>query len=324
MNFRITLVAVLLLGVFAPQMPSGAEDQTSEETRSTSNRWMLLCCGLPGDEEHRIRLTEACQRIIANADETLGITQERFTVLAGDEEMTQALEPSGLDIQVCDRETIEQSISRIASTIPPGDGLWIVLLGHAHLYGGGCQFNIQGPDINQSDFAMWTKAIQCQEQVIWNTLPVSGFWTKPLAKRGRIVVSATEADLEFTGTEMPYALSSVLSGDQEHQVLEDIDGDGTLSLLDLYLATNIEVAMRFRSMDRLQTEHGQLDDNGDGRGSEVQARYLLPEPSDEADDEPSDESVAPRATPEVISSKNQDGYRSRQVILNEESPLTKQ
>ena len=87
------------------------------------------------------------------------------------------------------------------------------------------------------------------------------------------MISATDADLEFTGTEMPYALANVLSGNSE-KALEDIDQDGSLSLLDLYLATALEVHATFRRLERLQTEHAQIDDNGDGVGREIQDPYI--------------------------------------------------
>ena len=122
--------------------------------------------------------------------------------------------------------------------------------------------------------------IQCRERVIMLTMPVSGFWLKPLRAPNTVLISATEADLEITATEMPYALADVVSGGEQEQALEDIDGDGQLSLHDLYLAVSLEVHGRFKSMERLQTEHSRLDDNGDGVGKEIQISYLPPDETD--------------------------------------------
>ena len=119
---------------------------------------------------------------------------------------------------------------------------------------------------------------------------------------------------------MPYALTDLLAGDGEHASLEDVDGDGSVSLLDLYLSVNLEIHGRFQALERLQTEHASLDDNGDGRGSEVQLAYMPVEEEDE-DDEAEDEEPAELVDeptselPKPISNRNLDGYRSRQILL---------
>lgn len=324
----LTLLAGVCLAATADDVFQQNEDLT---TTSVSGRRMLLCCGLPGDDRHREQMTEACQRIIASSKTVLGVRPEHLVVLAGDEEMQTALQNDHATTGLCTRETMIDSLAEAAGDLGPADAYWCLLIGHSHPYGAESQFNVSGRDINQSDFAKAASAIQCREQVFWLTQPISGFWIGPLARPQRIIVTATEADLEFTGTEMPYALAAVLSGESEDQSLEDIDGDGTLSLLDLYLATSLEVTSRFRAIDRLQTEHAQLDDNGDGRGSEVQQPYLPAEPEEEeeADEDEEQESendqdgdeetqaatTAPMPKPPLIQSQNLDGFRSRYVLL---------
>ncbi|MCO8122427.1 hypothetical protein NHH03_11830 [Stieleria sp. TO1_6] len=303
-----------------------ADDAVGE--KPSIQRRMLICCGLPGDDDHRQKMTTACQKLILASQSVLGVEPGDLRVLAGDQQMVDTLSSDHSAVQLCQRETIQSELEQAGKQLGPNDGYWVILIGHAHPYGVESQLNIAGPDINQQDFARWTDAIRCREQVYWMTQPISGFWIKPLAREGRIVISATEADLEFTGTEMPYALADVMTGDAENQVLEDIDGDSVLSLLDLYLATNLEVASRFRAIDRLQTEHGQLDDNGDGRGSEVQEPYLPAKPEETDDEEADDEDAEAEdaeaqvkdatviTKPALIESRNLDGYRSRFVPVS--------
>ncbi|MDX1930341.1 MAG: hypothetical protein SFV81_27700, partial [Pirellulaceae bacterium] len=117
----------------------------------------------------------------------------------------------------------------------------------------------------------------------------------------------TAADYEFTGTEMPYALANVLSGNSE-QALDDIDQDGQLSLLDLYLSTCLEVHTVFKDLEKLQTEHALLDDNGDGIAREVQQPYL-PIETPEGD-------VPPKpAASQRVSTANGDGDFARTLRL---------
>jgi hypothetical protein len=47
--------------------------------------------------------------------------------------------------------------------------------------------------------------------------------------------------------------------------------------LDLYLAVVRGVMMIYKSQENIPTEHAQLDDNGDGRETELQTDYLEPE-----------------------------------------------
>jgi len=54
----------------------------------------------------------------------------------------------------------------------------------------------------------------------------------------------------------------------------DPDGDGRITLLDLYLTVCRGVLLASAEAKNIPTEHALLDDNGDGRGTEVQLDYL--------------------------------------------------
>lgn len=333
------------MGLVALGQTAAAEEPAEKPAAEIPRRWVLIACGLPGDDAHRTRLTEACRQLIAGAEATLGARPEQIRVLAGDETMRQELADDVASVGICTKETMPSTLAELGQLANQEDGCWVILLGHANLYGLESKFNVSGPDFHQGEFAQWAEAITCQEQVFWLTMPVSGFWLKPLAADSRVILSATQADLEYTGTEMPYALASHLAGAGDHYPLEDVDQDGTLSLLDLYLGVNLEVDAVFKTLDRLQTEHALLEDNGDGRGKEVQLPYLpvIAEPAEEtpADDEeagneddpeaPEDEpaseeepqpeeatptnpfGVRPTVTTRLES--NMDGYRAQRIRL---------
>ncbi|MCC9604022.1 hypothetical protein LOC67_26005 [Stieleria sp. JC731] len=310
------------------QNTSPSEPDVSTGTASVSGqRHLTIVVGLPGDQVHRELMTDAAIKLIGRTEEQLSVASENLTVLAGDAEMQQTLSELHSNVSISTAESIEETLHHASERLTKNDAYWLIMIGHSHPQGVEAQFNVKDKDFHQVDFAKWADSIDCSEQVFWLTQPLSGLWIKPTAKSGRVVLTATEADLEFTATEMPYALADILAGENENQPLGDIDGDQKTTLLDLYLATCIEVTMRFRSIDRLQTEHGQLDDNSDGRGSEVQTPYLPPEPvEDETDDEETEEeeptedtetetSVGMAAKPDIIESRNLDGYRSRFILL---------
>ena len=234
------------------------------------NRWMIVFCSLGGDEEHEERLTEAVKQVVASAEPVFGVQPEHMRVLISGAEMAKKVAGA----KQCDRSSLSELATELMTSTNSQSQLFFFVLGHSHLEGRKCQFNISGPDIDQLDYASLFASLPGKEQVHWIGLPASGYWIKPLSGANRTIIVATEPDMEITATEMPYALGAVLAGTSEHSALEDIDGDGKITLMDLYLAVNIEVHQSFVTQDYLPTEHAQLDDNGDGRGTELQEPFL--------------------------------------------------
>jgi hypothetical protein len=104
------------------------------------------------------------------------------------------------------------------------------------------------------------------------TMSLSGYFMAPLSRRDRVVITATEADAETNETTFPAVFAQFLSGGlnlAEH----DVDGDGKLSLFDLYVVVAKQIAQNYASDQLLATEHQQLDD-GNGVAREPQNAYL--------------------------------------------------
>jgi hypothetical protein len=285
----------------------------------SSKRWLLLGCGLPGDEMHRERLTTACSQIIDSIDQ-IGVSTSNLVVLVGDQQMHEQLARRGLKIELCTKELLQQSIAHISQHSNSHDECWIILLGHAHLYDRTSQFNIAGPDVDQKEFAAYLEKLPNIQQVLWLTFPVSGHWIKPASSPNRTVITATEADLEFTGTEMPYSLAKAIS--RTESILKDVDGDNRLTLFDLYVSSSLHVADQFLKQERLQTEHSLLDDNGDGRGTELQASYLKQKLESSLDPPPEGDTALQNVTASISAVPKQspipsgsDGWLSQRILL---------
>ena len=265
--------------IWSPTKPCSAQESVLKETIAT-DRWLLVLSGLPGDEEHEALLTTAASQLVKFAPEVLRVPSKNVRVLLGDVSM-QSRWPkevvgatSGNPPEICTAESLESMVKQISPMIGEESEVFVFVMGHGHLQGRLAQWNISGPDIDQNQFADILKGLPTKHKYLWLTQGCSGYWVKSLSAPGHVVMAATEASEELTGTEMAFALGAVLEGNAEHSSLKDIDEDGQLSLLDLYLATCVEVHQRFVTGDWLATEHGQLDDNGDGRGSEIQEHYL--------------------------------------------------
>jgi hypothetical protein len=171
------------------------------------------------------------------------------------------------------REGIKADVAALGKELRPEDKLWVIVLGHAHFDGRHAFLNIPGRDIRDDEFGELFEAVHSREQVLFVATPVSGYLIKHLSAKGRIVITATEADLEVNETLYHLDLAQVLS-DPAQLAENDTDGDGRISVLDLYLIVARQVLLRYAAEKNIPTEHAQLDDNGDGRGTEVQLDYL--------------------------------------------------
>jgi hypothetical protein len=138
--------------------------------------------------------------------------------------------------------------------------MWIFFLGHGDYDGERASFHLPGRDLHADDLGKLCAGITCKEQVFWLTHAASGRFLKTLSAKGRIVIAAT-TDEEFNETELPQALATVVG--KLHA-----DNGEKVSILKLYRRTVAEVEVRFAADKRVPTEHAQLDDNGDGTGTE--------------------------------------------------------
>ena len=140
------------------------------------------------------------------------------------------------------------------------------VLGHANLDDGHAFLHLPGPDLRDDEFAALFRGLAAREQVFWMTTAASGSFLPSLSTPGRIVVAATERSGESNETEFPHVLAE-LARKPSRQL--DLDKDGKISVQELFVSTVESVEARFASDKRAPTEHAQLDDNGDGIGTEV-------------------------------------------------------
>jgi hypothetical protein len=236
----------------------------------------LIICGLPGDADHRKLFAETVEKLYAGLTTRLGFVPDRVRVLFSDETSEKDGPALRANRGPATREKLAEIVADIRQSLNAGDALWVFVLGHAHFDGRFSWLNLPGPDVNQVEFGKLFEPVACREQVFFITTPVSGYFVKPLSSAGRIVISATEADAEVNETMFPLKLAVALA-EPPPMAEFDSDGDGRATLLDAYLWSAKTTAQEYLSGELLATEHSLLDDDGDGRGSEVQLDYLSEE-----------------------------------------------
>ena len=146
----------------------------------------------------------------------------------------------------------------------PKDGakeLWLVLLGHGTADAKDAKFNLRGDDVSVAEIAAWLKPF-VRPVIVVCAFSASGAWLKPLAARGRVIVTATK-----TGSENNYSRFGGYLSQAIADPAADIDKDGETSLIEAWLTAARKTADFYKEEGRLATEHSLLEDNGDGLGT---------------------------------------------------------
>jgi len=299
--------AALVCAVDVPV--AGAQEPAAGGAAPQSGvRRALIICGHPGDEEHRTLFAETLGKLRPALIERYRFSPDDVWIMFGGDELpgdAPMIEGVHGDSK---QESLGRTADELRAALQPDDVLWVIVLGHTHYDGRRVWLNLPGPDLNEQTFAPLFEGFACRELVFWITVPASGFYIKPLTAPGRVIISATEADREINETTFPHVLADVLTSPPADGF--DADDDGRRTLFDLYLAVTRTIAQRYADNMQLSTEHAQLEDNGDGRGSELQIDYLTEELGGRAQ-----EGVKP-AWPE-----NADGHQAAAIVLPEAPPM---
>jgi hypothetical protein len=263
----------MALPASAQEAPESAPGPAQAQAQGGTRRAVILC-GLSGDAEHREQFAASIESLYAGLTTHHGFAAGNVLVLWGDE----PVETDGPAVKssrgVLARESLNSELGALTAEIQPDDALWVFVFGHAHYDGRNSWLNIAGDDVHQGELAKLFSGLTCREQVFFITTAASGFYTKPLAAPGRIVITATEPDLEVNETIFSHKLCRALGPTPPAYAELDVDRDWRLSLLDVFLWSARETASEYAGLMLLATEHALIDDTGDGRGTELQIQYL--------------------------------------------------
>lgn len=284
-----TLVPVFVFWLPAESSPPAQDDrvlqeQTSDptvelqpvQTDDTGTRRAIIICGHPGSEACREIYAQSVEKIYAALIQRYGFSSDHLWVRFGGDPRKGGGAALAASRGLSTREAIAADAVQLGEILRPEDALWVIVVGHAHFDGRHSFLNLPGPDVHEEDFGKLFEGLHSREQVFVLTSPASGYWIKHLSAKGRIVITATEADLEVNETLFHLDLAEVLSNPPAEREY-DRDRDGRITVLDLYLNVVRRVLLRYQAEESIPTEHAQLDDNGDRRGTELQLDYLEPE-----------------------------------------------
>ena len=204
--------------------------------------------GHPGDEEHR-ELFSQCQSDLRDV-----LTQQYEVAIDS---------CRGLSDTACSRPALEAELNAVAAASLSPQPVWLFFLGHANATADGANYNLHGPDISARHLGGLLRRVNGPAPlVVFFTTSSSGAFLRPLARPGRVVVTATMPRGETNETFFPHELVAAL-----RDPTTDGDGDGAVNVLELFRQTKQRVAQRFATEELAQTEHALLDGTGDGVGA---------------------------------------------------------
>lgn len=156
----------------------------------------------------------------------------------------------------------------------PDRSLWLVLIGHGTFDGREAKFNVEGPDFDAKQLAGWLAPLK-QEIVVIHNASSSGGFVRPLAGKGRIIITATKGPDEVFYARFGEHFAEAIGGLGD----ADLDQDKQVSLLEAFRHASKAAALFYENEGRLATEHALIEDNGDGVATR---REMLEAPPAEA------------------------------------------
>ncbi len=155
------------------------------------------------------------------------------------------------------RDRIRQTFAHLANEMQGGDAFALFLIGHGTFDDSEYKFNIPGPDVTASELASMLNRLPATRQLVVNMTSCSGASLAALAKKGRIVITATKS-----GNEKNATIFARYWVDALRDPSADTDKNGTVSALEAFRYASSRTAAYFDQEKLLATEHPVFSDTG--------------------------------------------------------------
>src|SRR5215207_3199736 len=227
--------------------------QSPARPAADPNKFAVILSGASGDAEFAKRFkgwTTGLRRALV---ERFGFDEARVTVLTESPEGGRALRATA--------EEVRRAFQTLRASAGPESTVFVFLIGHGTFDGRQAKFSLVGPDLAAAEYAELLGGLPSRRVVVFNMASASGEFLKPLAGRGRVVVTATRSGQEQNATRFPEHFIAALTGRES-----DADQNGRVSVLEAFDYASRLTAEQYKRAGRLATEHALLDDSGDGVG----------------------------------------------------------
>lgn len=217
---------------------------------------LLVVTGVGGEQVYTERFHAWATRVVEAALDA-GLSEENVVYLGENPE----LDPERIRARSTG-ENLLGEIAALGARSSAGDEVWIVLFGHGSGSAGPPRFNLPGRDLVAEQYATALEPLADRRLVFINASSASGGFVAPLAKEGRVVITATKSGGQGNESLFGGYIAAALDG-----AAGDRNKDGRTSALEAFEFAQREVERYYRQAGQIRTEHALLDDNGDGEGS---------------------------------------------------------
>lgn len=241
--------SVLLTSVIGAQSP-------------TPRTHLVIVSGVGGQREYSDRFYKLGATMREAALGRLGLGDGDVTFLAEDPARDPHITLAST------RANLTKTFAELTGRARAGDQVVVLLIGHGSGDGAEPRFNLPGPDVTAKELGAMLDGLGAARVAVIDASSASGDFLGALSRKDRVVITATRSGLEHNETMFARHFVDAFARDGA-----DADKDGRVSLLEAFVYAKREVAREYEADNRLLTEHAQLDDDGDGKGSlELDAR----------------------------------------------------
>jgi len=253
----LCLLVALLASFCTIALPISAQSNQSalSQTKSAAvdpNKYALIINGASGEPAYGKQFDTWTTSLRSALLGRFGFAKDRVKLLTE--------KPADSNAAPATAEEVKKAFASLRTELNADNMLFVFLIGHGS-FDKEAKFNLVGPDLSASDYNTLLNALPTRRVIVFNLASASGEFIKPLAAKGRIVVTATRSGQETNATRFTeYLLTAMLAADS------DTDQDGHISVLEAFNYANRLTADFYARAGRLATEHALLEDNGDGVG----------------------------------------------------------
>jgi len=238
------------------QSPEAAkvESKSPPKLPADPNKFAVIITGVSGEEVYAKQFGEWTAKLRAALTDQLGFAEEKVFVLSEKPEGTE---------RRASAEAVRQVFVELKNSLKPDNQLFVFFIGHGSFQDKVAKFNLVGPDLSANDYAQLFNALPARNVVVVNTASGSGEFVKPLARPGRVVITATRSGMELNAPHFAEYFIAALASPEA-----DADKNGRVSVLEAFEYAVKQTKGRYDKKGILLSEHALIEDNGDGTGHE--------------------------------------------------------
>jgi hypothetical protein len=258
---KMTIITIFLIILNGFPLFSALSTEQSREPGQSGKTYVMIVSGINKEPKDRLAKSKAVaglhQFFLNDAD----VTPERLKVLVNSK--STALKNSGNSTA----ESLKEQMDKLAASVKPKDRFIFYYTGQANVVSETLRFNLPGPDITHKRLGKWINAVKASSMLIVLDCPGAGLAVKALTGQGRIIIAACTAEQPYSTKFSEYFVPALTDKSS------DTDGDGRISLLEVFTSTCKGVDEFYRQQSLLTTETPVLEDNADGSASRQPWRY---------------------------------------------------